>query len=219
MLDLDVNVPNILFAPNRHPYAGMVLSALDTIQVSIMRISKFWEWQGFIHLRVFLFLLLFESIYHTRTFAPTQIILRGCLHHGLWSCPKSLKNLWLVVELVMGLHWFTPRQKCLSDHGVQGPQVTNFKAYIIQWHDPTNIVMGEAKEVDPCINIINAGCWLHAFTYIPKQPRSRRNLKADYLKLVRYDFANHWINPKSIYLLQKTSNLKAHSNNQTNVFT
>ena len=34
--------------------------------------------------------------------------LRGCLHHGPWSCPKALWNLWLVVEFVLGSLWFTP---------------------------------------------------------------------------------------------------------------
>ena len=43
--------------------------------------------------------------------------------------------------------WFTPREKCQSDHGVRGPQKTYFKAYTIHWHGPMGFVVGEAKEV------------------------------------------------------------------------
>ena len=71
--------------------------------------------------------------------------LRGCLHHGPWSRPKALLNLWLAIELVPGPLWFTQRKKC--DHGVRGPQNTYFKAYIIQWHSPMGFAVGEAKEV------------------------------------------------------------------------
>ena len=73
--------------------------------------------------------------------------LTGCLHHGPWSRPKALSNLWLVVELVPGRLWFTPRQKCQSDHGLWGPQKTYFKACIIRWLAPMDFAVGEAKEV------------------------------------------------------------------------
>ena len=42
---------------------------------------------------------------------------------------------------------FAPRAKCQSDHGVQGPQKTNFKAYVIHYHDPTDFAVGEARKV------------------------------------------------------------------------
>ena len=39
--------------------------------------------------------------------------------------------MWLGVELIIWPFWFTPRKKCQSDHEVQGPPKTCFKAYII----------------------------------------------------------------------------------------
>ena len=36
---------------------------------------------------------------------------------------------------------------CQSDHGVQGPQKTYPKAYIIHKHGPMGFAVGEAKEV------------------------------------------------------------------------
>ena len=49
-----------------------------------------------------------------------------------------------------GLH---RRKKCHSDYGVQGPQKTYFKAYIIHWHSPRGFAMGEAKEMLYCIKV------------------------------------------------------------------
>ena len=34
-----------------------------------------------------------------------------------------------------------------NDHEVQGPQNTYLKAYIIHWHGPMGLAVGEAKEV------------------------------------------------------------------------
>jgi hypothetical protein len=43
-----------------------------------------------------------------------------------------------------GLH---QGKKCQSDHEVQGPQKTYFKAYIIHGHGPTCFAMGETKKM------------------------------------------------------------------------
>jgi hypothetical protein len=51
---------------------GLVLSSLDTIQVSIMRIWQFLIPKGYEYLTVFLFLIPFGSIYHARFFIPGQ---------------------------------------------------------------------------------------------------------------------------------------------------
>ena len=41
---------------------------------------------------------------------PTDEAQEGCLHHGPWSRPKALWNLWSVVGFVPGPLWFTPRR-------------------------------------------------------------------------------------------------------------
>jgi hypothetical protein len=52
----------------------------------------------------------------------------------------------LVVELVPGSLLFTSRKKtCQSDHGVEGPPKTYFKAYIIHRHGPKGFMVGEGK--------------------------------------------------------------------------
>ena len=60
---------------------------------------------------------------------------------------QGFVNLWLGVEIVVGPLRFTSKDKCQSDHGVQGPQKIYLKAYIIHWHGPMDFVLAEAKEV------------------------------------------------------------------------
>ena len=56
---------------------------------------------------------------------------------GLFT-PWTMKSSQGVVESVIGFELvpgslqFTPRKKCQDDHGVQGPQKTYFKTYIIR---------------------------------------------------------------------------------------
>lgn len=55
--------------------------------------------------------------------------------------------MWLTVELNFSPLQFTLRKKnCKSDHGVFGPQKTYFQAYIIHYHDPTDIAVSRKKE-------------------------------------------------------------------------
>ena len=69
-----------------------------------------------------------------------------CLHHGPWSRPKVLENLWVVVEFVLGLIWFTLRTKCQSDHGVWGPQKTCFDAHIFHRHGSSGVLQWERQK-------------------------------------------------------------------------
>ena len=39
------------------------------------------------------------------------------------------------------------KAKNKNKNGIQGPQKTYFKAYIIHWHGPKGFVVGETKEV------------------------------------------------------------------------
>ena len=54
--------------------------------------------------------------------------------------------MWLVVELDSWTLWFTTRTQHKNDHGVQGPQKTYFKAYIIHWHCSTCFAVGKTKK-------------------------------------------------------------------------
>ena len=51
---------------------------------------------------------------------------------GCWTLPKSI--------LV-----YTKEKLSESDHGGWDPQMTDFKAYVILWHGPMGLVVGEAK--------------------------------------------------------------------------
>jgi len=89
--------------------------------------------------------------------------LRADLHDGPWRC-KSID--WLVVKLVMGPLWFTPRDKWQRDHERWGPQIIIiFSEFFFGGLHVQLFPLGKAYTKHNYL----ASIWWNGFFYLPTE--------------------------------------------------
>ena len=116
---------------------------------------------GITYNAIFVLIMSFRMRHMWRGSVITLLSLKRCLHRGPWSHPHACK-------FVIG--WTHPgmtsvytkenKIKCQSDHGVWGPQKTNFKAYII--HDTVQRVLRWERQ-KRCFGRKGKGPWHKTF--------------------------------------------------------
>lgn len=74
-----------------------------------------------------------HRLYNDSIIQKFNTLLRSCLHMDHEGIPR------LAVELVPRPLQSTSRKSCQCDYRVQGPHKTYFKAYIIHYHNPTDL--------------------------------------------------------------------------------
>ena len=117
------------------------------MKIILKDITSWWTSLSIMSLDTCNWILLHKVVHH---------VWRGCLHHGSWSRPKALKNLWLVVELVLESLQLTPRKKWVTmkfevpkRHNLR-PTLSTDMVQQVLWWERQKRCSSRKRQATPC---------------------------------------------------------------------